>query len=184
MKGLLLLFFCFAILQVVTVNGANILDNKKESAMISTGMKSVVKLLDTDQWIVIQNSNQIGNFIQNKLMPDTGALIKGTPEELVQRQLNAYNLRDIEAFLEPYAEDVEIFNFPGALQMKGKDSMRILYSKLFSQVPNLHCELKVRIIQGNTVIDKERVRFGDQFVEAVAIYQVENEKIKRVYFVE
>lgn len=176
MKNLLLLFFCLTFLQAVTVNGASILDNEKEAAAISTGMKAAVKFLDTRPGIISQNSTQI--------IPDTGALIKGSPEELVQRQLNAYNMRDIEAFLEPYAEDVEIFNFPGALQMKGKDSMRAEYSQLFAQVPNLHCELKGRIIQGNTIIDKERVRFGDQFVEAVAIYQVENGKIRKVYFVE
>lgn len=55
---------------------------------------------------------------------------------------------------------------------------------MFEKVPNLHCELLGRIVQGNIVIDKERVQFGKEIVEAVAIYHIENNKIKKVYFVD
>ena len=54
---------------------------------------------------------------------------------------------------------------------------------MFENTPNLHCELVGRIVQGNTVIDKERVQFGDNIIEVVAIYHIENDKIKRVYFI-
>ena len=114
--------------------------------------------------------------------PDS--LVKETPLALVQRELNAYNARDLEAFLEPYAEDVEIYTFPAKLETKGKEAMRKTYAFL-KQVPALHCEITERIIQGNTIIDKERVTgFGNKAVEAVAIYQIEGNKIKRVYFIE
>lgn len=33
-------------------------------------------------------------------------------EQLAQAQLNAYNARNIEAFLAPYAEDVAVYRFP------------------------------------------------------------------------
>ena len=115
------------------------------------------------------------------ISPDT--LIKETPLALVQRQLNAYNDRDLEAFLEPYADDVELYEFPSKLVTKGKEQMRKDYA-FFKTVTNLHCEIKERIIQGNTIIDKESVTgFGNKPVEATAIYQVENNKIKRVYFI-
>ncbi len=103
---------------------------------------------------------------------------------MAQRQLNAYNFRNIEAFLEPYADDVEVYSYPNTLLYKGKDNMRKRYSKMFENTPKLHCELKERIVQGNIVIDKERVQFGDKIVEAVAIYHIENDKIKKVYFIE
>ncbi len=35
-----------------------------------------------------------------------------TPEELAQQQLDAYNARDIDAFMEPYSDSLEIYNFP------------------------------------------------------------------------
>ncbi|MFN3488980.1 MAG: nuclear transport factor 2 family protein [Emticicia sp.] len=106
-----------------------------------------------------------------------------TPEILAQNQLNGYNARDIEAFLEPYADDVEIYTFPNTLRTKGKDEMRKSYDAYFKKTPNLHCELKNRIIQGNTVIDKEYITGAGKPFEATAIYQIENNKIKRVYFV-
>ena len=62
--------------------------------------------------------------------------------------------------------------------------MRKNYSQMFENTPNLHCELLGRIVQGNIVIDQERVQFGDKIVEAVAIYHVENNKINKVYFID
>jgi len=61
--------------------------------------------------------------------------------------------------------------------------MRKSYEAYFQKTPNLHCELKNRIIQGNTVIDKEYITGTGKPFEAIAIYQIENNKIKRVYFV-
>ncbi len=115
------------------------------------------------------------------IQPDS--LLKETPLALAQRQLNAYNGHDLEAFLEPYAEDVEIYQFPNTLQMKGKEAMRKAY-QFITKTPGLHCELQKRIVQGNIVIDHERVRgFGGPPAEAVAIYHIEKGKIKKVYFV-
>ena len=78
-------------------------------------------------------------------------------EKIVQQQLDAYNARDIDAFLEPYAEDIEIYTFPDKLTNKGKDKIRPGYKSFFENVPNLHCELVNRIVFGNTVIDQERM---------------------------
>lgn len=104
---------------------------------------------------------------------------------LVEEQLQAYNKRDIEAFLAPYSDSVELYEFPNTLIGKGKDGMRKEYGSFFRNTPKLHCEIKSRVIQGNTVIDKEHVTgMGDRVVEALAIYQIENGKIRRVYFVE
>lgn len=57
-------------------------------------------------------------------------MIKETPLALVQRQLNAYNARNLEAFLEPYSDDVELYQFPDKLISKGKEDMRKGYAFL------------------------------------------------------
>jgi len=125
----------------------------------------------------------IANLSLDKKTFSNTADKKVTPEDLAQQQLDAYNLRDIEAFLEPYADDVEVYTFPNTLNYKGKETMRKRYGKMFKNVPNLHCELENRIVKGNVVIDKERVQFNDKIIEALAIYHIENNKIKKVYFV-
>jgi hypothetical protein len=112
-----------------------------------------------------------------------GNILKTTPETLVKQQLNAYNARNIDAFVEPYAEDVELYYFPNKLISKGKDAMRKDYGEMFSKLQDLHCEIKSRIIDGNYIIDKESVTgMGKQKIEATAIYEIKNDKISKVYF--
>ena len=117
------------------------------------------------------------------IAPDT--LIQETALALVERQLNAYNAGRIDAFLEPYADDVELYDFPGKLLGKGKDNMRNDYDKLFNNLPDLHCEIQDRIIQGNIIVDKEKITAGrKKILEGTVIYQVENNKISKVYFMQ
>ena len=106
-------------------------------------------------------------------------------EKLVEEQLQAYNERDIESFLAPYHAEVEIYNFPDELRMKGLDEMRDVYTGLFTRTPDLHCELVNRIVMGNTVIDQEHVTGlnGGAEVDAIAVYKIEDGKIRQVWFI-
>ena len=105
--------------------------------------------------------------------------------ELIQKQLDAYNAQDIEAFLETYSEDVEVFNFPDEFIYKGTDKMREVYSNAWKQNPDQKAEVSERIISGNTVVDKENVsgRSNGADINAIVIYKIENSKIKEVYFI-
>ena len=103
---------------------------------------------------------------------------------MVQQQLNAYNARSIDAFLAPYDDDVELYDFPDKLVGKGKDAMRKAYSVVFNAYPDLHCEIKHRIVHGNTIIDDESISgVGKTKVEGTSIYKIENNKIKKVYVI-
>lgn len=102
----------------------------------------------------------------------------------VEQQVAAYNARDIEAFLAPYADSVMLYTFPHTLISKGREAMRQRYLSLFSRAPRLHCEIVGRLVEGNTIIDQERVTgVGGTALTGVAIYQMEGEKISKVYFV-
>ncbi len=171
------------VLQSATINPAYILGKENEYGSIAVGKKANLILLDANPLDNLDNLSNINLVFNNGFLITPDTLIRETALALVQRQLNAYNDRDLEAFLEPYAEDVELYEFPSTLLSKGKNQMRKDYA-FFNTVPNLHCEIKERIIQGNTIIDKESVTgFGNKPLEATAIYQVENDKIKRVYFI-
>jgi hypothetical protein len=106
-------------------------------------------------------------------------------EILVQEQLDAYNNRDIEAFLKPYSDSVSVYFFPNQLLYKGKETMRKEYSEMFSNLPGLHCTLKNRIVLGNRVIDEESVIFNKDkpAMRAAAIYTIANDKIVAVHFI-
>jgi hypothetical protein len=110
---------------------------------------------------------------------------KSAAEQLAQQQLDAYNRRDIEAFLKPYSDSVQVYMFPNQLMYKGKETMRQQYAGMFSGTPDLFCKLKNRMVVKNTVIDHEQVTFDKKrpAMEAIAIYTIEKGKIAKVHFI-
>jgi len=173
------------ILKSVTLGGAMSIGKQNEFGTIEKGKLADMILLDANPADSLESLKRISLVINkgNLISPDS--LIKETPEALVQRQLNAYNARNIEAFLEPYADDVEFYDYPNTLLGKGKVALRKIYANIFTKITTLHCELKGRMVQGNVVIDNESVAgFGKDKVRGVVIYNIENNKIKRVYIVQ
>ncbi|HQW00858.1 MAG TPA: amidohydrolase family protein [Saprospiraceae bacterium] len=170
------------ILEASTINGAKVLRKEKEFGSVSKGKKANMILLEADPTTNIENITKIYRVINKGVVIDPDTLIPVSPVALAQQQLNAYNLRDIDAFLEPYADDIEIYNYPNSLLYKGKSEMRLDYSALFDSAPDLHCELAGRTVKGNVVTDQEIVRFGNRKIEATAIFHTEKGKIQKVYF--
>lgn len=113
------------------------------------------------------------------------------PEEVattvVQQQLEAYNAKDIDAFMEVFSKDAAIFNFGEEEALaKGAEEIRAVYYKLFKNSPNLHSLVINRSVIGNKVIDYELIsgRQGyDEMLKLVAIYEVKNELITKATFI-
>jgi hypothetical protein len=104
--------------------------------------------------------------------------------DAVERQVQAYNDRDVEAFVACYAQEVVFENADGEPQTSGRDEMRKRYGELFDRAPNLHADIPSRIRVGSYVVDEERVTGspgGD--IHAVAIYRLDGDGlIDRVRF--
>ena len=109
-----------------------------------------------------------------------------TPVEMAERQLQAYNARDIDAFVACYAEDVTCY-LQGADEpfLSGRAALRTRYGALFEKCPALHARLVQRLSCGNIVMDEEQVSGmrADERVHAIAIYEVLEGLIRRVWFV-
>jgi putative hydrolase of HD superfamily len=108
-----------------------------------------------------------------------------SPEALVQAQLDAYNNRDIAAFMAPWAEDAQYFAFPDTLLATGAAAIRERHVTRF-QEPNLHGHLLHRMVVGTMVVDHERVTRsfpeGTGTIEVIAIYEVQNDRIAKAWF--
>ncbi len=105
--------------------------------------------------------------------------------DVVQRQLEAYNAQDMDAFLATYAPDCQICDLNGAATQNGREEIRARYSAMFAQYPQNKARLVNRVSLGDVVIDHEDVTRGPDGpkLEAVAIYTVKNGLIARVDFV-
>lgn len=95
----------------------------------------------------------------------------------VERQVEAYNRRDIDAFLACYAPDTVVEDATGTVVMRGHDAMRATYSELFRASPDLRADIATRIRVGDYVIDEERItgrRGAADEIRVVAIYHVKD----------
>jgi len=114
----------------------------------------------------------------------TGWAQEEKAEVIVQKQVEAYNSRDIEAFLSFYSDDVKIYSYPNKLVTEGKAAMRESYASFFKNAKVLDCKIVKRIVRNTIVIDEELVKYNDQEFGGVAIYEVINNKIVSVSFIE
>jgi hypothetical protein len=103
------------------------------------------------------------------------------PEAVVQRQLDAYNARDLDAILATYAPDARQYVHPATLVATGHADIRARLAPRFTE-PNLHAHLIERAVMGTIVVDYETVSRtfpeGTGTVELVAIYEVLDGKIQ------
>lgn len=103
----------------------------------------------------------------------------------VQKQLEAYNARDIDEFMLWWADDCQYYAFPSTLLASGVADIRARHIERFKE-PNLHGKLLNRVAVGNVVVDHETVvrdfPQGTGEVDVICIYEVENGKIAKAWF--
>ena len=106
------------------------------------------------------------------------------PTHPVQRQLDAYNAHDLEAFVAQYTEDIRAYRPPAAEPiLVGKEAFAAHYAKNRFSIPTLHAEVVNRMVFGNKVIDHEVITgLGENPVEVAAVYEVRDGLIAAVWF--
>ncbi len=108
------------------------------------------------------------------------------PEQVVQAQLDAYNARDLQAWLATYAEDACQYEHPGRLLACGHAALGERIAVRFTD-PRLHARLISRRVIGHSVIDHEEITRdypkGAGRAEMLAIYQVRDGLIQAATFV-
>lgn len=106
------------------------------------------------------------------------------PVDIVQRQLEAYNAHDVDAFCACFAEDVRTWRMPDTSPaIEGKAALRTFYAEHRFAIPSLRAELLARMTLGDKVIDHERVHgLHPEPSEVAAIYRVADGLIADVWF--
>ena len=107
------------------------------------------------------------------------------PAAFAQRQLDAYNARDLTSFVAEYTDDVVVYRLPEtALFLVGKPALAEHYRRNRFNLAGLHAELVNRMTFGNKVIDQELVLgVQEQPMEVAAIFEVTPAGISKVWFV-
>jgi len=174
------------ILISATLNGAALLGNEAHVGSVEVNKIADLVLLNSNPLEDIGRLSDIAFVVREGHMIDPDTLIRPSPERLAQMQLNAYNARNLEAFLSVYGPDIEVYTFPDVPIYTGIDDMRRVYAEFFSLAPNVHCRLVNRITYKDMVMDREVVTGvpGKSTVEAVAIYEIDDGLIRKVWFIQ
>ena len=108
-----------------------------------------------------------------------------TPETIVQQQVDAYNARDLDAWLATYAPDAMQFELHGGLLASGHAEMRARMAVRFAE-PDLHAQLLSRIVMGQIVTDYELITRnfpeGKGTLEMLCIYEIAGDAIAKATF--
>jgi len=106
-----------------------------------------------------------------------------SPIEVVQRQLDAYNARDLARFVATYSVSVQVFRPPATQPaLVGKAQLSDFYATQRFNLPALKAELVHRIAFGNIVTDHERISgLRAEPIDALAVYRVHDGLIQTVW---
>jgi len=110
-------------------------------------------------------------------MPDTAV-------DVVQRQVDAYNARDLDRFVAQFSDAVQVFRPPSAQpSISGKARLAEYYAANRFNLPALRADILNRIALGSRVIDHERIHgVRDEPFEVAAVYEVVEGLIRTVWF--
>ena len=109
--------------------------------------------------------------------------------DIVARQVQAYNQRDLEAFVACYTSDalVETEVDGDSQVIRGHDAIRSLYGQCFEASPELYCEVKSQLQVGSYMVYEEYITGINlegfpATLHGVVVYRVEAEKISYCHF--
>lgn len=165
-----------------TSNAAKVFAPEPKTGSIQVGKLADLLLLNNDPTIDIKNTQAINKVIKGGVVINHEDILRPTPEQVVQRQIVAYNSRNIDAFMATYSDDIQVFRQPDEMLYDGQEAMRARYAKMFEDTPDLYCEIVNRMTIGEFVIDKEQVIKNGKIIHAVAVYHVKGNKIDKVWF--
>ena len=105
-----------------------------------------------------------------------------SPEDVVARQVDAYNGHDLEAFVACYAVDVVVMSGTGQVMLEGSDALRQQYGQWFRDMPDLHADVLGRVAHGSWVVDDERAASPSLGLEmgGLIAYRIQGDVIGRV----
>lgn len=173
------------VLASATINGAKLMGRASEIGLIAKGRHADMVVLDADPLADVANLSRVATIVRGGRAWRPNELTPATAADIVQRQLNAYNARDLEAFIATYHSDVRLYDFPDKLVREGHVGLHQVYGRMFEQLPNLHARVLRRIVVGDHVIDEEIVTGlpEGRTLSATAIYEVRDGRISRVWFI-
>jgi hypothetical protein len=99
--------------------------------------------------------------------------------DVVDRVVVALNAGDVDAFVACYTEDATIENGHDTVMVRGHDELRTKYGEMFERMPDIRIEALTRTDVGDFVVQEERVTGRGEPERHIAVYFLQEGRIKR-----
>ncbi len=160
------------VLLTATRGGAHMMGRSNDLGSIECGKLADLVVLAKNPLDDIAAIGSVEFVVKDGHLFDAATILKEQPEQIVQRQVNAYNAHDAQVFAETYAPDAEVRR--PASYVRTRAAIATAYANLFASNPQVHVEIVGRNATGETVVDKEIVTgFADgRTLDATVTYVV------------
>ena len=165
------------VLLTATRGGAAMMARSSDLGTIERGKLADLAILKANPLDDIAALGAVKLVVKGGRIFDAGSILNETPEQIVQRQVNAYNHHDAEVFAETYATNAVVHR-PGTY-VRTRAAISSAYKGLFTSNPQLRVEIVERTVNGKSVVDKEHVTgFADgRTIDATVTYTVTDGEI-------
>jgi imidazolonepropionase-like amidohydrolase len=168
-----------AVLQTATSGGAAMMNRSHDLGAIEAGKLADLVILHQNPLDDVRAIASVKQVVKDGRVFEGESIVRESPAQVVQRQVNAYNFHDADVFAEAYAADA-VVSRPHAATLQKRSAIHTAYQDLFAKNPQLHAEILSREVTGDSVVDRERVTgFSDgrAALEATVNYTVRNGSI-------
>lgn len=166
-----------------TLNGSKLMGLDNQIGSLEVGKLADMVILNSNPMEDISNTSDISVVVKNGNLYEPDQILPPTPTDVVQKQVLAYNQRDLNRFLSFYSDDVQMLDKSNKLILEGKEEMEKRYRDRFKS-KNLHVEIVNRSVIDNKVVDAESVTgIDDDVVRATAVYEITDGLISKVWII-
>jgi imidazolonepropionase-like amidohydrolase len=164
-------------LLTATRGGAAMMGRSSDLGTIAPGKLADLVLLDADPLADIGAIAGVRTVVRDGRVYDAASILNEGPEQIVQRQVNAYNHRDAKVLAATYALNAVVHGDGSPL--RSRTAIEHAYRDQFIKHPKVHAEIVERQVHGDVVVDHERITgFADErIVEATVTYTVRHSVI-------
>lgn len=170
------------VLYTATV-GASSLPGMKRTGRLIAGELADIVILNTNPLTTLIHAAAIETVVWKGNVLKVSDILPDDAQAVVQKQVNAYNARDLELFLSTYGPEAVLYTGMNKIRMRYEE-MKERYGNLFATNLNLYADIESRAAGEDFVADREVVyglRQGE-IVKALAVYEVESGLIRKVWF--
>ncbi len=105
--------------------------------------------------------------------------------DMIAKAVQAYNDKDVDAYIACFSPEVAVYNASGVLMFKGREKLKETFEAFLAANPSAKRKIIDRVNSGNRIMEREQLLGvkGQSEQSVTSIYEMENGLIKAFYFV-